>query len=724
MRTLLPASAALLLLLSACENDEAAVSPSGGSGGAGSSAADCTTTADEDGDGAPGCADSDCARHPTCTGGFEASCTDGRDDDADGATDCQDADCDQAPSCVVAPESACADGRDDDGDGLTDCADGDCVFAPGCCADCGELCDNAVDDDGDGALDCADADCADEPSCGSGELCAGGIDEDGDGLTDCGDPDCAASQSCPQPERCTGGVDEDRDGAVDCDDPDCRGGADCPLEQCAGGVDEDRDGLTDCGDPDCEDFPACAAREQLCNDGRDDDGDGFTDCRDADCSGDPACIVRPPEDCAALGDEDVDGLADCADPDCARLPACAPTEDCGNGIDDDGDSFIDCDDFFCAADVRCVRVELCAAAGDEDGDGEENCADSDCFAEAACAQVVSAGDLVFTELMPDPGSGAGDPANEWFELHNRTAGPIDLAGFGISDLDGSPVRRHVIARSVLVPAGAFVVLAHSADAALGFTPAYLYGATAISLANAGDQLELTDRAGVRIDLVDWSVAAFPSPQAGSSLETAARDATSNDDPTQWCRSAAATFNAAGEHGTPAAAGACGGPVLPREPAAGELVFSEVLYNPAGAEPNAEWIEVANVAAVTLDLSNLLLSSGASVATLPAGLTLAGGARIVLCRTAVAGPAGCTPYSAISLTNTGDELSLTRGDGTVLDTVIYDDVAPWPASTNGASIELSEAHLTATANNDGTRWCLGTAAAGAELGTPGARNSCP
>ncbi len=653
----------LLLLAAACGNPDAAAQ-AGDDGGA-PPAEVCDNGADDDGDGAADCDDLSCELHPSCGGATELACRDGADDDGDTLVDCADPDCAADPACVLPTlERDCGDGADDDGDGATDCADPDCAGDEACCAGAGcvvEDCDNGTDDDGDGDVDCADDGCAFEPLCAPAEDCGNGTDDDGDGAADCEDPGCSGDPRCDEP----------------------------PAEDCGNGTDDDGDGLADCADPACAAVPRCLP--EVCGNGVDDDGDGAIDC---------------------------------ADDACAAEPACAPTEDCGNGVDDDGDGFVDCADFACTGQPACVPVEACAGGADDDGDGRTDCADADCFADPACAQAVAPGDLVITELMANPATGAGDPAHEWLEVHNRTGAPIDLAGFGLSDLDGSPVRVHVIARSVVVPAGGFVVLAHSADATLGFDPAYLYGATSISLANAGDQLELTDRAGVAIDRVDWSVAGFPAVQSGVSLDTAARDAAANDAPAAWCASEGAAFNAAGERGTPGTGGSCGGPPAPRAPRAGELVIAELLYNPSGAEPSAEWIEVVSATDARLDLAGVSLTSGASSHVFAGPLVVEPRARLVLCRSAAVGPAGCTPYGGIALTNTGDDLTLTTAGGAVVDTVVYDTVAPWPLSVDGTAIELSESHLDATANNDPTRWCAATTPAGADLGTPGAPNACP
>ncbi len=70
--------------------------------------------------------------------------------------------------------------------------------------------------------------------------------------------------------------------------------------------------------------------------------------------------------------------------------------------------------------------------------------------------------LLITELMADPDS-VSDDVGEWFEIHNPGAHPVDREGWTITSANDSP---HVIARSVVVAAGGYVVLGRSDAMAL------------------------------------------------------------------------------------------------------------------------------------------------------------------------------------------------------------------------------------------------------------------
>jgi subtilisin-like proprotein convertase family protein len=157
------------------------------------------------------------------------------------------------------------------------------------------------------------------------------------------------------------------------------------------------------------------------------------------------------------------------------------------------------------------------------------------------------GDLIVTEVMPNPQSGSGDPENEWFEILNTTNQDINLLGVQFSDSEAT----YTVDQDITITAGEYLVFAHSAASDLGFDPDGFYGSVNIFLANSGDQVMIIAPNGTEIDRVDWSQSGMPSIVAGISIE---REANLSG----WCRSQAAAFNAAGEKGTPQAASSCAG----------------------------------------------------------------------------------------------------------------------------------------------------------------------
>ena len=157
--------------------------------------------------------------------------------------------------------------------------------------------------------------------------------------------------------------------------------------------------------------------------------------------------------------------------------------------------------------------------------------------------------LVINEVMQNS-SAVGDSDGEWFEVFNPTGADIDMNGWTIQDNDSD---SHVIAGSVIVPAGGYAVLCTNADSGVngGVTCAYEYAG--IALANGDDEIVLLDALAVEIDRIEYdNGATFPDPNGAS---MALRDpALDNNDGLNWCESP--NPFGAGDNGTPGAANDC------------------------------------------------------------------------------------------------------------------------------------------------------------------------
>jgi DNA/RNA endonuclease G (NUC1) len=163
--------------------------------------------------------------------------------------------------------------------------------------------------------------------------------------------------------------------------------------------------------------------------------------------------------------------------------------------------------------------------------------------------------IVINELMADPLNAAGGATwGEWFEVHNYGSEPIDLQGWTIVSAGGASQPPHVIAASVIVPAGGYAVLGRGSDASLngGVTLDYNYfsGSTSTIFLDATDYLVLHNVSGARVDSVRWS----SSSTIVKGITRALRDASienTNVDGANWGYSTT-TFGA-GDYGTPGAA---------------------------------------------------------------------------------------------------------------------------------------------------------------------------
>jgi beta-lactamase superfamily II metal-dependent hydrolase len=118
--------------------------------------------------------------------------------------------------------------------------------------------------------------------------------------------------------------------------------------------------------------------------------------------------------------------------------------------------------------------------------------------------------VVINEIMADPAAVA-DARGEWIELHNLGRELVDLRGYRIASANDRP---HVVARSVVLPPGGYVVLSREAVERLngGVSAAYAYGAS-ISLGNGRDWIALQHPSGITLDSVAWQ-AAMPGASWG------------------------------------------------------------------------------------------------------------------------------------------------------------------------------------------------------------------
>jgi hypothetical protein len=104
--------------------------------------------------------------------------------------------------------------------------------------------------------------------------------------------------------------------------------------------------------------------------------------------------------------------------------------------------------------------------------------------------------LIINEVLANPKTGVTDTSGEWFEVYNAGRLPVQMQGMTISDSSsGSSGRQkyHVIASSLLVEPGAYVVLGNNGDPSTngGVPVDYAYGSTALVLSNTVDAIKLS-----------------------------------------------------------------------------------------------------------------------------------------------------------------------------------------------------------------------------------------
>ena len=348
-----------------------------------------------------------------------------------------------------------------------------------------------------------------------------------------------------------------------------------------------------------------------------------------------------------------------------------------------------------------------------------------------------AGDLVITEIMADPEG--PDEGREWFEIYNASSEAIDLAGLTLvyTRADGSAARAHVVASSLELAAGDYVVVGNVLPEVAEITAHidYGYGNELGAFTNGGGYLAVECSDASIIDEVFYGEATSGVSRAFDGSQVP--DATANDDLTAWCDSRT-EFDGPDFVATPGTANdPCGGggscledgePVEVLRPNPGELVITEVHADPDIVADNVgEWFEVHSLAGDRLHLNGLTLGRDLEdeaedqIAAFEC-VSLEPGAYGVIARSADTMINGGVPAEAIvwetslSLTNSDGSLWIGDVSGTVLDAVT------WSGAPKGASTQLDPGFFDVDANDELGNWCDAEIEYGdGDLGTPGAEN---
>ncbi|MEL6348096.1 MAG: MopE-related protein [Myxococcota bacterium] len=426
------------------------------------------------------------------------------------STDCDDSDRDINPAAVEVcdeDDNDC-DGDIDDADDSLDASTGETWYEDAdedgygdstssvmtCDAPSGYVTDNTDCDDGDFEINPGVA----EVCNGSDDDCDGDVDDDDSSL----DPDTAGTDRFY--------FDEDEDGYGD---PDV---STLTCDAPSGYVSDN----TDCDDGDFEINPGVA---EVCN-GSDDDCDGDVDDDDSSLDPDTAGTDR------FHADDDGDGFGDADD----SVLACEAPSGYVFGSSD-------CDDTD--ADINTDAEEVCDGVDNDcDGDVDDEDSDVDTCSSGLAVSELEEGDLVITEIMPDP-SDVTDSNGEWFEVYNAAGDAVDLEDLVLTDNAGT----HTVSGAVVIDVDGYAVFCLNGDAETNGGVDCDYDYSGLTLANGGDQLALS-YSTTRFDAVSYSGSA-----AGASLALgstgACADTDANDVEGIWCEESTEQYNTT-DYGTP------------------------------------------------------------------------------------------------------------------------------------------------------------------------------
>ena len=201
------------------------------------------------------------------------------------------------------------------------------------------------------------------------------------------------------------------------------------------------------------------------------------------------------------------------------------------------------------------------------------------------------GDICINELMPNPmGTDTGNyPACEWVELYNSGTTDINLQGWSLVDAAqySHPIDANTwvdfanLATPYVLPAGDYAIIAENSQGTL-------------KLNNAGETLDLFNGNGVSVHTVTTGQASSDISKIPGTLAT--------DD---YVDSNTNTPGAANTGGGP------GGPTYVQS----EMRITEVMPDPYwtndnGTWPGGEWVEIANIGSIAIDLAGWSIDDAA------------------------------------------------------------------------------------------------------------------
>jgi len=354
--------------------------------------------------------------------------------------------------------------------------------------------------------------------------------------------------------------------------------------------------------------------------------------------------------------------------------------------------------------------------------------------------------LLITEVLFDPDSAQGDV--EWMEIFNPTGDVHDLHPYKIGDEEtlGGSEGLLQFPQGASIGVGETIVIAEDAGlfaSAFGFEPDFEFSDSGspvpdmvkytawaggnVALTNSGDEVLLIDIYDDLVDAVSWGSSnwAFnpdvPVVAKGHSIERFPGyiDSDSAEDWRDQPAPSPGRVDLTPPTPVPTASPSPTAGPSPT-PLSGWILLSEVLFDPTGTEPAAEWVEIHNIFPMGIDLSGTKIGDEESVGgsegmfEFPVGSWIDPGGLVVVANdgTVFFNTYGFEPdfeltdsspnipnmvkYTAwsggnMSLGNSGDEVLLLSPGDVVMDAVSWGSSSwafspPVPGVTAGSSIE--------------------------------------
>ncbi|NNC84923.1 MAG: T9SS type A sorting domain-containing protein [Bacteroidia bacterium] len=152
---------------------------------------------------------------------------------------------------------------------------------------------------------------------------------------------------------------------------------------------------------------------------------------------------------------------------------------------------------------------------------------------------------------------------------------------------------------------------------------------------------------------------------------------------------------------------------------GNIIITEIMYNNPGTD-SLEFLEIRNMDNTDINIGGWRFSSGLAL-TFPSNLTINAGEYLVFTRYKAYSDAfyGINSVEWLnqfeSLNNSGEKVSISNSEGTLIDEVEYDDFTPWDSLADGFGYSLSLCDETLS-NDVAANWSTVSAPVGIFNGT--------
>jgi len=273
-------------------------------------------------------------------------------------------------------------------------------------------------------------------------------------------------------------------------------------------------------------------------------------------------------------------------------------------------------------------------------------------------------------------------SDEWLELHNLTDEEVDLSGWRLEAADASPK----INLAGTIPADGYFLLERTDDDTVAaITADQIYTG---ALSNTSEWLKLYDADNNLIDQINatdgWPAGDNTTKQT---LERASIIAWQNSlEPGGTPKAKNSTTTAAieeepAETETPSEETDADQSMPPTDPTKaekGDIIINEIFPDPAGPDTAAEFIEIKNVSAKDVDLTDWKITNYAKQAFIIPSLKMTPKSIVVFYRT----------QTQLALNNSKDKVTLYNASGRIIDQVEYKS----PAIEDESYQKTSEAKL--------------------------------